>query len=104
MSRDDNFSAKCSLKCTDGRTDKLLRSGVALKSISYFNKIHGFIEQKLLFRILSGMQAEVIRDAAPWGLPLELKIMPQHFKDLGYQVNMIGKVIRSNNQYFLLCE
>ncbi|EEC10048.1 arylsulfatase B, putative, partial [Ixodes scapularis] len=41
--------------------------------------------------ILSGMQAEVIRDAAPWGLPLELKIMPQHFKDLGYQVNMIGK-------------
>lgn len=43
------------------------------------------------YPIHTGMQAEVIRDAAPWGLPLELKIMPQHFKDLGYQVNMIGK-------------
>ncbi|CAN8013432.1 unnamed protein product, partial [Ixodes persulcatus] len=44
------------------------------------------------YPIHTGMQAYVIQDAAPWGLPLELKIMPQHFKDLGYQVNMIGKL------------
>ncbi|XP_042149517.1 arylsulfatase B-like [Ixodes scapularis] len=44
-----------------------------------------------LYPIHTGMQTSVILDAAPWGLPLEVKIMPQHFKDLGYQVNMIGK-------------
>ncbi|CAN7979759.1 unnamed protein product [Ixodes pacificus] len=44
-----------------------------------------------LYPIHTGMQAGVIQDAAPWGLPLETKIMPQHFKDLGYEVNMIGK-------------
>ncbi|KAM7314113.1 arylsulfatase B [Ixodes scapularis] len=44
-----------------------------------------------LYPIHTGMQSSVILDAAPWGLPLEIKILPQHFKDLGYEVNMIGK-------------
>ncbi|EEC12929.1 arylsulfatase J, putative [Ixodes scapularis] len=44
-----------------------------------------------LYPIHTGMHAGVIQDAAPWGLTLETKIMPQHFEDLGYEVNMIGK-------------
>ncbi|EEC18655.1 arylsulfatase B, putative [Ixodes scapularis] len=44
-----------------------------------------------LYPIHNGMQSTVILPAAPWGLPLENKILPQHFKDLGYDVNMIGK-------------
>ncbi|KAM7315563.1 hypothetical protein ISCGN_005346 [Ixodes scapularis] len=44
-----------------------------------------------LYPIHTGMQSDIIEPAAPWGLPLENKILPQHFRDLGYDVNMIGK-------------
>ncbi|CAN8013431.1 unnamed protein product, partial [Ixodes persulcatus] len=41
--------------------------------------------------IHTSMQSTVILPAAPWGLPPENKTLPQHFKDLGYDANMIGK-------------
>ncbi|KAG0422203.1 hypothetical protein HPB47_001945, partial [Ixodes persulcatus] len=44
-----------------------------------------------LYPIHTGMQEGPIRNAEPWGLPLKFKIMPQHFKELGYAVHMIGK-------------
>ncbi|CAN7938271.1 unnamed protein product, partial [Ixodes hexagonus] len=44
-----------------------------------------------LYPIHTGMQSGVILDAAPWGLPQDTKIMPEHFRDLGYDVNMLGK-------------
>lgn len=37
------------------------------------------------------MQSGVILNSEPWGLPLDLKLLPSHFKDLGYDVHMIGK-------------
>ncbi|CAN7940933.1 unnamed protein product, partial [Ixodes hexagonus] len=44
-----------------------------------------------LYPIHTGMQSGVIGNAEPWGLPRDLKIMPEHFKNLGYDVNMLGK-------------
>lgn len=44
-----------------------------------------------LYPIRTGMQSSVIYNDEPWGLPLSLKIMPEHFKDLGYEVHLIGK-------------
>lgn len=38
------------------------------------------------------MQRDAIRPAEPRGLSLDLKIMPEYFRDLGYQTHMIGKV------------
>ncbi|XP_075537060.1 arylsulfatase B-like isoform X2 [Dermacentor variabilis] len=44
-----------------------------------------------LYPIRTGMQSGIIGNAEPWGLPLNLKLIPAHFKDLGYTVHMIGK-------------
>lgn len=41
------------------------------------------------FRI--GMQYSVILPSEPWGLPLDVKIMPEYFRDLGYKTHMVGK-------------
>ncbi|KAK8764732.1 hypothetical protein V5799_032666 [Amblyomma americanum] len=37
------------------------------------------------------MQTLVILIAEPWGLPLNVKLMPQYFKDLGYETHIVGK-------------
>lgn len=51
------------------------------------------------------MHHTAVGPAQPWGLPLELKIMPQYFRDLGYETHMIGKVeysfIHAVMQYLL---
>lgn len=39
-----------------------------------------------------GMQNYAILPAEPRGLPLNLKLMPEYFRDLGYETHMIGKV------------
>ncbi|XP_040064221.1 arylsulfatase B-like [Ixodes scapularis] len=44
-----------------------------------------------LYPIHTGMQHSVLMPAQPYGLPLEVTIMPQHFKNLGYETHMIGK-------------
>lgn len=38
-----------------------------------------------------GMQHFVIVQDEPWGLPLTHKIMPEYFKDAGYETYMVGK-------------
>lgn len=37
------------------------------------------------------MQHFVIASDEPWGLPLDLKILPEYFKDAGYVTRLIGK-------------
>ncbi|KAH6939632.1 hypothetical protein HPB50_020233 [Hyalomma asiaticum] len=44
-----------------------------------------------LYPIHTGMQSMVIQVAEAWGLPLQFKLMPQYFKDLGYATHMVGK-------------
>ncbi|CAN8029616.1 unnamed protein product, partial [Ixodes persulcatus] len=44
-----------------------------------------------LYPIRTGMQHWVIRSPEPWGLPLEIKLMPEHLKDLGYSTHLVGK-------------
>ncbi|KAL3231920.1 hypothetical protein MRX96_023182 [Rhipicephalus microplus] len=44
-----------------------------------------------LYPIHTGMQSLVIQVAEAWGLPLQFKLMPQYFKDLGYATHMVGK-------------
>ncbi|XP_055343843.1 arylsulfatase B-like isoform X2 [Paramacrobiotus metropolitanus] len=38
-----------------------------------------------------GMQSSVISEGEPWGLPVQFKIQPQYFKDLGYKTFIVGK-------------
>ncbi|EEC11891.1 arylsulfatase B precursor, putative, partial [Ixodes scapularis] len=44
-----------------------------------------------LYPIHNGLQDFVIDVAQPYGLPLYLKVMPEFFKDMGYETHMIGK-------------
>lgn len=41
--------------------------------------------------IHTGMQHYVIVQDEPWGLPLDRKLMPEYFKDAGYETYMVGK-------------
>ncbi|XP_029834337.2 arylsulfatase B [Ixodes scapularis] len=44
-----------------------------------------------MYPIHTGLQHGVLLAAEPNGLPLEFKIMPEYFKDLGYETHLIGK-------------
>lgn len=38
------------------------------------------------------MQEAVVIADEPWGLPTDEKILPQYFKNAGYETHLIGKV------------
>ncbi|XP_070389378.1 arylsulfatase B-like [Dermacentor albipictus] len=44
-----------------------------------------------LYSIHTGFQSGILMPAQPAGLPLDVKIMPEHFKDLGYETHLVGK-------------
>lgn len=44
-----------------------------------------------LYPIRTGMQGLPIGAAQPWGLPKDVKIMPQYLKELGYDTHLVGK-------------
>ena len=41
---------------------------------------------------LEGLQHSVLFSAETWGLPLSETIMPQYYKEMGYDAHMVGKV------------
>ena len=43
------------------------------------------------FSYIIGMQSGVLVGAAPYGLPLKHKILPQFLNDLGYKSIAVGK-------------
>ncbi|XP_075539867.1 arylsulfatase B-like [Dermacentor variabilis] len=44
-----------------------------------------------LYSIHTGFQNGILMPAQPAGLPLDVKIMPEYFKDLGYETHLVGK-------------
>ena len=42
---------------------------------------------------LTGMQYEVVEDAAPWGLPLEEATLAERFKAAGYATHMVSSLL-----------
>lgn len=44
-----------------------------------------------LYPIRTGMQGLALDVADPWGLPSDVRILPQYLKDLGYDTHLVGK-------------
>ncbi|XP_065294683.1 arylsulfatase B-like [Dermacentor albipictus] len=44
-----------------------------------------------LYPIRTGMQGPALDVADPWGLPSDVRILPQYLKDLGYDTHLVGK-------------
>lgn len=40
-----------------------------------------------------GLQHDVIYVDQPWGLPVNLTLLPQHLRNLGYETHAVGKVL-----------
>ncbi|XP_077555992.1 arylsulfatase I-like [Haemaphysalis longicornis] len=44
-----------------------------------------------MYPIHIGMQESLIHDAQPWGLPLDVKLLPEYLKELEYETHLVGK-------------
>ncbi|KAH7966233.1 hypothetical protein HPB49_014691 [Dermacentor silvarum] len=44
-----------------------------------------------LYAIRTGMQGLAVDVADPWGLPLDVRLMPQYLRDIGYETHLVGK-------------
>lgn len=73
--------------------DALAADGIALESY-YVSPMCTPSRAALLsgrHPIHTGLQHDVIYSAQPYALPLHFKLMPEHFKTLGYETHAIGK-------------
>lgn len=73
--------------------DRLAAGGVKLKNY-YTMSICTPARASLMtgrYVVRYGLQYNVIQPGAPWGLPLQEKIMPEYMKDAGYETHMVGK-------------
>ncbi|KAL1421918.1 hypothetical protein MTO96_022627 [Rhipicephalus appendiculatus] len=44
-----------------------------------------------LYPIRTGLQGLAVDVADPWGLPLDVRLLPQYLKDIGYETHLVGK-------------
>lgn len=73
--------------------DKLARNGIKLENY-YVQPICTPSRSQLMssrYQIHTGLQSGVIMSGQRNGLPLDLKIIPEHLKDCGYDTHMVGK-------------
>ncbi|KAH7966453.1 hypothetical protein HPB49_016419 [Dermacentor silvarum] len=45
-----------------------------------------------LYAIRTGLQGFAIHVADPWGLPSNVRLLPEYLRDIGYETHLIGKV------------
>uniref|UniRef100_T1IX37 Sulfatase N-terminal domain-containing protein n=1 Tax=Strigamia maritima TaxID=126957 RepID=T1IX37_STRMM len=73
--------------------DKLASEGIILNNY-YVSPLCTPSRSSLMtgkYPIHTGMQHDVIYGPQPYGLPLQLKLLPEYFKDLGYVNRIVGK-------------
>lgn len=44
-----------------------------------------------LYPIRTGLQGLAVDVADPWGLPVDVRLMPQYLRDIGYETHLVGK-------------
>lgn len=68
-----------------------LNSYTSTQCHNRWSVLNFFHNDSFFFSNTAGMQNYVIRTGEPWGLPLDLQLLPQHLKNLGYSTHAVGK-------------